>query len=529
MIATGKTAKKRTRSRARKLALGKPRGAFLDRVKNAGPEKFGIVAIDCAKARSKWMLADFYGRVLIEPTEVTHSRNGLQLAVMQLKEAVKKHDLRDVIVAVEMTGVYHKPSMRAFRDAGFETRLVHPFASASYRRPEFGDIKTDDNDLGAIFRAAANGFGLVENPLPPVYQRLQILVRHRRDLTYKKSKLQCQIRHQMDLCLPGFAALFSKKDLWTQQAPLPLLRAILTTGATASVVRQAGRNGIIQWLRAAKIRLHEKTIARVLVWSADSVPADESAAARVPVLLSLLDDWHRKTQEILQCERDLIGDLVNTPYVLLMSYPGISVVTAAEIASEAGPIENYASAKAISGRAGLFPSRYQSDEVDCGGKLTRFQNPRLRHALLLMADNLLKCNTWWMAVADKWRLAGHTKQADLHVRVANRMTRSVFQIVAGRRICRHRSQREPGYLLDKLLEYCRALAMSPAIIVTYLKHASDQMRQDDRKLEAENLKPVALQAQRSRRQEPQHMGTLLVALLAQLGIAANDEKQNNPG
>jgi len=33
--------------------LGKPSGIIQPRVQAAGPERFGIVAVDCAKARSK--------------------------------------------------------------------------------------------------------------------------------------------------------------------------------------------------------------------------------------------------------------------------------------------------------------------------------------------------------------------------------------------------------------------------------------------------------------------------------------------
>ncbi|MEQ1830858.1 MAG: transposase [Pirellula sp.] len=47
-----------------------------------------------------------------------------------------------------------------------------------------------------------------------------------------------------------------------------------------------------------------------------------------------------------------------------MSITGINVVSAAGFAGEAGPIEHYATARAITGRAGLFPTRYHSDEVD---------------------------------------------------------------------------------------------------------------------------------------------------------------------
>lgn len=534
MVAIAQNVKKRTTGRTRKSrksrknTLGKPQGVILDRVKAAGPEKFGIVAVDCAKVRSKFLLADFYGEVLIPPTELPHSEHALQQAIRQLKDAAQKHGLNDLIVAVEMTGVYHKIPMNAFRRAGLETRLVHPFASSFYSCPENGDVKTDDRDLAGIFRATVNGFGLIEKNWPPEYQRLQVLVRHRRDLTTKRSKVQCQIRHHLHLALPGFTALFPIEDFWTQQTPVPLLKAILIRGGTVEVVRQAGHSGVTSWLREAKVRIHEPAVARVLKWSEDAVAADESASVRIPVLRSLLDDWQRKTQEINECERDMIRDLVRTPYVLLMSYPGISVVTAAGLAGEAGPIENYASPKALSGRAGLFPSRYQSDEVDRTGTLTRFRNARLRAALMLMASNLLACNHWWKARAFQWEQQGHKDPADQRVRVANRMTRTIYQMVAGRHTCKHSSQREPAYVMDKLMNYCRERLVPPNIIVSYLRLASDQMRLSDRKREGENLKPVALRIQQSRKSEPQLLGNLLVALLAQVDIASNNETVKNP-
>lgn len=219
MATKRKSRKNSTRSRSRafrQAVLGNPSGVIQPRVQAVGPERFGVVAVDCAKARSKWLLADFYGNVLVPPTIVEHQRTQLGLAVWQLQRAREEHGLQDVVVCIEMTGTYHKPVWRAFRDAGWETRLVHPFASSHYRLPEHGDLKTDDNDLAAIFRAAVNGFGLIEKEVDPVYRELQILCRHRRDLVHKRSKLQCQIRHHLEQCLPGFAALFAGDDLWTQ-------------------------------------------------------------------------------------------------------------------------------------------------------------------------------------------------------------------------------------------------------------------------------------------------------------------------
>jgi hypothetical protein len=56
------------------------------RVEKVGPQRFGVVAIDCAKARSEWMLCDFHGKVLLPPTEVEHARMQMQLTTLQFKE-----------------------------------------------------------------------------------------------------------------------------------------------------------------------------------------------------------------------------------------------------------------------------------------------------------------------------------------------------------------------------------------------------------------------------------------------------------
>jgi hypothetical protein len=79
-----------------------------------------------------------------------------------------------VVVAIERTGAYHRPVQEAFRLAGFDTRLVHPFTSKQYRQPADPGNKTDDTDLPAIFRATSQGFGLSEPIWPDDYLTLHL-------------------------------------------------------------------------------------------------------------------------------------------------------------------------------------------------------------------------------------------------------------------------------------------------------------------------------------------------------------------
>src|SRR3954463_7000539 len=84
--------------------IHKPTGTLHPRVQAVGPERFGIVAVDCAKARSKFLLADFYGKVLIPPTAFAHDGAGHEASIRAVRDAAQAHRLGVVIVAVERTG-----------------------------------------------------------------------------------------------------------------------------------------------------------------------------------------------------------------------------------------------------------------------------------------------------------------------------------------------------------------------------------------------------------------------------------------
>jgi len=259
------------------------------------------------------------------------------------------------------------------------------------------------NVLIAIFRAAINGFGLIEQPWSERDQSIKLLARHRRDLVKKRARLQSQIRVRLESCLPGYAGLFPERDLWDHEIGLMVLQFIAERGGTHRAVLDAGIPTITKWLKEHRCSFQSKSVERIVAWAANAASGDPMHALLTRLWQELLVDWHQKTRQILGVERELASLLAQTPWILLLSHPGINVVSAAELAGETGPIEHYASAKAITGRAGLFPSRYQSDGVDRGGKLSRFRNAKLRAAWLLVADNLNSTVSDLSFVDVEWR------------------------------------------------------------------------------------------------------------------------------
>ena len=489
--------------------LQKPRGVIHPRVQKVGPEHFGIVDVDCAKARSKWMLSDFYGNVLVPPTVVEHNRAGFDAAVAELKKAAADRSLGDLLVAVERTGRYHHPPARAFAAGGFEVRTVHPFTTKQFRQPADPDNKTDDKDMAAITRAAINGFALTEPELDESWREFQLLTRHRRDLVVKASILCCQIKEHLDAALPGYAACFP--SLWEHPAAMTLALNVGDAKMFCAMTRVQLR----AVLEKARLRFQERTLDKVVQWAGASAPPDVAAAHHRRIAAELEADRQRKEQEISALERDIARLLCATPYVLLMSIAGINVVSAAEYAAEMGPIANYANARCITGRAGLFPSRYQSDQVDVAGGLARRANRRLRAAIMMISDNLISCNHYFGSLAEKWR-ANKDDARLIRVRVAQRFTRISFQMVAGGSIFDHPAARQRDYILAKLVGFHHVHQTDANAVRRDLHNAMRHLPGKEYDAEAKPLKEELDRMTNSRR-GPQPLGEILLALLASLG------------
>jgi hypothetical protein len=325
----------------------------------------------------------------------------------------------------------------------------------------------------------------------------------------KAAALRCQLREHLQAAWPGYEDAFG--DIWKGNVPFCLLRRFDTPAA----VRAAGLPGLVAALRQDGVRFQTRTLQAVLAWAEQAAPADVGAAVHRRVALALEGDRLQKTQEILGLERDLARCLAGTPYVLLLTLPGVNVVTAADFAGEMGPIERYANARAITGRAGLRPSRHQSDQVDRpNGPLVRCANRRLRFVILNIADNLILCNNHFRALA---AAGGDPRRG--HVRVANRFCRIAYQLVAGRQVLRHPAIKERGYLLDKLLAFHREHETAAAQALADVQAAVEQLPRDAYHEEA---RPLAEELERlgaGRRRGPQPLGEVLPIVLARLGVA----------
>ena len=299
---------------------------------------------------------------------------------------------------------------------------------------------------------------------------------------------------------------------------------------SAAAIREAGLAGLAARLRAERIGFHRRSLVKVLAWAERAAEPSECTEIHSRIFLFLDDERRARLRSIRDLEGELAALLVRTPYVLLLSFPGINVVSAAEFAGEMGPIRNAPRDNAITGRAGLYPARYQSDAVDHTGPLVGRGNRALRYVILLIAENLLRCNDHFRALGAAWREAGVDRRARM-VRAAQRFCRIAYRMVAGRQVFRHPSCRERHYILDKLFIFYDEHETPAEQVLRDLRAAADWIPEAEYAAEAERLPagPPPAPAARSRpaarppvssgrRTGPRPLSEILPEVLVRLGV-----------
>lgn len=437
-----------TRRPGRHVPGQKPRGCFQERVKRVGPEHFAIIPVDSGKPEARTRVADFYGNVLLEPFSFSISRAGLDYACCLIRETLRKHQMTDWVCPIETTGRYHRPVKQTFQKQDWETREVHPFTSSLIRRSADLGTKTDDVDLAAIHRAAVDGLAMRPEVLDADSWNWRLLVRHRRDLVEKAATLKIQLKETFDAYLPGYTRLWKSDHFW--ESPVPA--TIATTFATAEAMRQASAEQFQQAARHAASLIQRATIDRIQAWTHQAAPADQGAALYHQRACSLWKDLLAKQQEISSFNLDLADFLCRSSGVLMLAIPGIHVVSASDYTAELGPITNYATSKSIAGRAGMYPSRYQSCQSDhSDGPLVARRNRRLRAALMRLARNLNRCNQYFMAKAARY--AQRHDDHDRKVVIAVSFSRLSYYLLAGGQLFVHPAITNGEKILQKLLEF----------------------------------------------------------------------------
>lgn len=496
------------RSRSRHAVGQKPRGSFQERVTKVGPERFAIVSVDCGKAEAKTRVADFFGEILLAPFSFPISRPGLNLACTTIRQTLKKGRMADCVCVIESTGRYHQPVKTVLQQQSWDTRLVHPYTTSMIRRSANLGEKTDDVDLEAIHRAAMDGLAMRPEVIDSHTLQWRLLSRHRRDLVEKAATLKIQLKETIEAYLPGYTRQWTREGYWESR----IASIIATTFPSAEAILEASVTCLRQAAQAGQGLLRQPTIDRIRAWARQAGPADHGHQVYFRRAGSLWRDLEAKQREIGVLELDLADFLCHSPCVLLLAFPGISIVSASDYGAELGPITNYATSKSIAGRAGLYPSRYQSCDTDrANGPLVARRNRKLRAALMRIARNLNRSNDYFMAQAMAYRERQHDR--DAKVVIAVRFSRLSYYLIAGGRLPTHPAIQDGAKILQKLLSFYHERAADGARVTTALSQAIGHLSGPSLRAQQEVL---AAQGQPRRRRGVRRLAEILPEVLLRI-------------
>ena len=504
-----------------KQSLQKPNGVISPRVRKVGGEHFAIVCVDPAKHRSEWMMADYFGNLLIESANRRTPKHFLQSGGGDdsASPATTRHPRHDRRCGTNGKLLSVLPNARLPVPDLKRESSIRSLPSSTECRPIPATRPMKTTFTPSIERRSP-ALDCASWKLEPPYRDLQLRARHRRNLVEKSASLACQIRDHLHLAMPGYAGLFSR--------PLecPTALAIAALCESPAKLLQLGQKRLSRHLSKSKVRHQLRTIEKVLAWAAQAAndPIQDGPMHHA-IWTDLHELYQHFHQRITEVERQLASDVVQTPYVRLMAIPGINVVSAADLGAEMGPISGYANANAITGRAGLFPSRHQSDQTDNDrGAIIRQANRRLRCVLMRIADNLARHCDYYRGQAEVDKARGVDQRAS-RVKIAKRFSRLTLACVAGDQPMRHPCFQKPDSILDKLRCFHQEHGTSMDVLLADLEAAVEQLPYNTCNHEAEIVAEVLEQHTR-RRRGAQPIGDVLPAVLARLNIRINGANQN---
>ncbi|MDJ1122815.1 IS110 family transposase [Olsenella sp. YH-ols2217] len=357
------------------------------------------VGIDIAK-HDHWVGAvGDDGRRAARPTPFRNSREGFGELVAHIEGL--GGDPASVQVGMEATGHCWPACFRALREAGYEAAAIDPMQTNAVRRlRNLGKVKTDAVDCELVAETVRIGAFEPSRLADDDLLSLRQLVRLRQSMCESASDLKRQLLCVLDQVFPEYAALFSDPF---GESSLALLRRWGTPDALARArestlaaeLRRAS-HGRLGEERARQVREAAKGTCGVKL-------ALGSFSLEVSMLVAQLDFISGQCDEL----EGRIGALLREIEPLVLTVPGVGVLTGAQIVAEVGDVSRFRNAKALVSYAGLNPSVSQSGRFEgSDAHITKQGSPYLRRALYLVAMSSLRVPGPFRDFYDKKRSEG---------------------------------------------------------------------------------------------------------------------------
>jgi transposase len=440
---------------------GKKGSRWAEFIRETGTENLMMVAIDAAKFTQKALICTCYGDILVKPFEFDASMTGFNYLKKIIHSEKEKQGLKEVVVGIETTGHYYEDLVRQCHSYGYHVRTLNAATTAQERNALLNWSKTDNLDLMAIVQSMTHGRGTSNELSSGEVLTLQKLTRARRELVGDRTSTQNLIRMHIDHIFREFQG----KSIWENgkrihvqpfstmfgKAPLYFMRH----HPHPSDILALGEKGLRDLSIRENLKLRDSTIKLLIEFANNSISQPkELLEGDIFLLTQKLDRLELLSKQIDVLERKIEDLFIEMEGAVILSVPGIGVVTGAELYAEMGDISDFEHAGQLIKLAGTNPIVKQSGgkkpSYHCISKQGRrtFRNITYQVGKSLAVNNP-EMKHRYVALKERGKLPGQA-----YIALGNRMIRLAFSMIKNHTL--YRTDQENYVLVDVISKKLRS-------------------------------------------------------------------------
>ncbi|MBI4634031.1 MAG: IS110 family transposase [Deltaproteobacteria bacterium] len=366
--------------------------------------------------------------------EFFNNGRGFQTFWERISQAMRTHDLKDVVVGFESTGPYAEPLVHYLRKRPVRLVQVNPMHTKRLKELQGNSPnKTDRKDPKVIADIIELGHALTLVVPEGAAAELRRLTQARERESQRRTALFNQLQHLVFIVFPEF--LQEMKDIKTKSA-----QYLLKHHPTPPSIVESGVQALSLILR--KISRGQLGIerAQALVEAArGSVGIQQGGEGIRYEIKHIVDVIETSERFIADVEQKMSDHLKQIPYSRsILSIKGIGEVTAAGLIGEVGDFHQFRTISEINKLAGLDLFEISSGAHKGKRRISKRGRPLIRKLLFFAALNVVRRDGILHEPYQKYLQRGMLKMKAL-VAIARRLLGIIFALV------RNHSEYVKGY------------------------------------------------------------------------------------
>ena len=315
--------------------------------------------VDVAKANHVIGAVGDDGQPLCKSMEFKNSDAGFERCSAWLEGLAEEPS--DVFVGMEATGHYWMALFARLAAEGYSVCVINPMEVKAVRKLK-GKSKVKNDRVDALLIAETLRIGeYVETKLASdEVQSLRTLTRYRQAIKEEAAQVKIRLTCVMDSYFPEYAGVFS--DMFgsaslavLEKSPMPSELLRRKAPSLASDISKAARRQIGQ-AKASELKAAAKSSVGITLGLGAASFEVRSMVSQVRFLEERASEAEERIEELLMGIEPLV-----------LTIPGVSLATGAQIVAEVGDVSRFRSAAALVSYAGLNSSVSQSGQFDSGG------------------------------------------------------------------------------------------------------------------------------------------------------------------